>query len=74
MVKIKVFTFNTFSENTIILWDEESNETAIIDPGTSSTDEENELSNFISSKNLNIKYLNYGQTILFSYTLLIEFP
>jgi len=57
MVKIKVFTFNTFSENTIILWDEESNETAIIDPGTSSTDEENELSNFISSKNLNIKYL-----------------
>ncbi len=57
MIKIKVFTFNPFSENTIILWDEQSNESAIIDPGTSSTDEEDELSDFISSKKLEVKYL-----------------
>jgi glyoxylase-like metal-dependent hydrolase (beta-lactamase superfamily II) len=57
MIKIKVFTFNPFSENTIILWDEQSNKSAIIDPGTSSTDEEDELSNFISSKKFDVKYL-----------------
>jgi glyoxylase-like metal-dependent hydrolase (beta-lactamase superfamily II) len=57
MVKIKVFTFNLFSENTIVLWDEETNEAVVIDPGTSTTDEERILSEFISSNNLKIKYL-----------------
>jgi len=57
MVKVNVFTFNLFSENTIVLWDEQSKEVAIIDPGTSSPDEQNKLSEFISSKNLKVKYL-----------------
>ncbi len=57
MVKVNVFTFNLFSENTIVLWDEQSKEAAIIDPGTSSPDEQNKLSEFISSKNLKVKYL-----------------
>lgn len=57
MVKVKVFTFNLFSENTIVLWEDETKEAAIIDPGTSTSDEEYILSDFISSNNLNIKYL-----------------
>jgi glyoxylase-like metal-dependent hydrolase (beta-lactamase superfamily II) len=46
-----------FSENTIIIWDDESRDAAIVDPGTSSSTEENELLSFISSKDLRIKYL-----------------
>lgn len=57
MLKIKLFTFNVFSENTIIIWDDKSGDAAIVDPGTSSSTEENELLSFISSKDLRIKYL-----------------
>ena len=57
MLKIKLFTFNIFSENTIVLWDDLTKETAIVDPGTSSSEEENILSDFITSEKLNIKYL-----------------
>jgi glyoxylase-like metal-dependent hydrolase (beta-lactamase superfamily II) len=46
-----------FSENTIIVWDEVTKESAVIDPGTSTSDEETTLSEFVSSKNLKIKYL-----------------
>jgi len=57
MLKVKVFTFNMFSENTIVLWDEKSCEAAIIDPGNSTSDEDKELLDFISSHDLQIKYL-----------------
>jgi glyoxylase-like metal-dependent hydrolase (beta-lactamase superfamily II) len=57
MLKVKVLTFNLFSENTIIIWDEETQEAAIIDPGNSTPDEDKELLDFISSQNLQIKYL-----------------
>lgn len=54
---MKVFTFNLFSENTLLLWDDETRETAVVDPGTSSIDEEKILTDFISSENLKVKYL-----------------
>lgn len=57
MVKVKAFTFNLFAENTIVLWDNETKEAAVIDPGTSTPDEQQILSEFISSIDLNIKYL-----------------
>ena len=57
MVKVNVFTFNLFSENTIVLWDDETKEAAVIDPGISSPDEETILSDFISSEKLKVKYL-----------------
>jgi len=57
MLKIKIFTFNLFSENTFILWDHETKEAAVIDPGTSSNEEEKILSNFISDEKLIVKYL-----------------
>jgi len=40
MIKVKVFTFNLFSENTIVLWDDETKESAVIDPGNSTPDED----------------------------------
>ncbi|MEO8233154.1 MAG: MBL fold metallo-hydrolase [Ignavibacteriota bacterium] len=57
MIQIQKFTFNLFSENTFVLWDDESLESAIVDPGCSDTDEENELADFISENNLSVKYL-----------------
>ena len=57
MIKVKVFTFNAFSENTIVIWDDDKKEAAVIDPGTSTANEEKILSEFISSEKLEIKYL-----------------
>ena len=57
MLKIKIFTFNSFSENTFVIWDDDTKETAVIDPGTSSAEEEKILSNFISNEKLFVKYL-----------------
>ena len=42
-MKIQKFTFNPFFENTYIIWDDESNEAAVIDPGMSDAKEENEI-------------------------------
>lgn len=57
MVKIERFTFNVFGENTYIIYDEHSKESAIIDPGCSNKSEEQEISAFIQSKDLVLKYL-----------------
>jgi hydroxyacylglutathione hydrolase len=57
MLQIKKFIFNIFNENTYILWDEKLNECAIIDPGCANKSEELELSTFILSKELSVKYL-----------------
>lgn len=57
MIQVKTFTFNLFSENTIILWDDESLECAIIDPGCGDANEENELDSFVTLNKLNVKYL-----------------
>lgn len=57
MIQIQKFTFNLFSENTFILWDSETKECAIVDPGCSDKDEENILEIFITENNLSVKYL-----------------
>jgi glyoxylase-like metal-dependent hydrolase (beta-lactamase superfamily II) len=46
-----------FSENTFVLWDDKSLESAIVDPGCSDLSEEQELENFITKKYLKVKYL-----------------
>ena len=56
-MKIEKFTFSPFQENTYIVWDEETNETIIIDPSCLSENEELELSTLITENNLNVKYL-----------------
>jgi len=51
MISVKSFCFNSFEENTYILSDE-TGECIIIDPGCHLTEEEKELSDYISSNNL----------------------
>ncbi len=57
MIKLQKFTFNPFQENTYIIWDEQTLDAVIIDPGCISPDEENTLSNFIGTEKLNVKHL-----------------
>ena len=57
MIKVEKFVFNPFSENTFILWDDESKEAIIVDPGCSDEGEENILIEFISTNELKLKYL-----------------
>ncbi len=57
MLVIKKFVFNMFSVNTYLVWDEETKECAIIDPGCSSGSEEQLLKKYILENNLQIKYL-----------------
>ena len=56
-MKIKKIVFNTFSENTFIVWDENSGQGIIIDPGCSTKDEEEKLTKFITKNNITPKYL-----------------
>lgn len=56
-MKLQKLTFNPFQENTYIVWDEETLESIIIDPGCSNDSEENQLISFIEEKSLKIKYL-----------------
>lgn len=53
---IKTFTFNPVGENTYLIWDEETRETAIIDAGMSNNRENAIVSDFIAKENLKLKY------------------
>jgi len=57
MIKIETFVFNLFAVNTFVVWDEETKEAAVIDPGTSGLAEEELLDDYITKNNLKIKYL-----------------
>ena len=52
MLKIESFVFNPFAENTYIVYDDDTKECVIIDPGCSNTFEENQLFGFIDSHRL----------------------
>jgi len=54
-MKIKKFTFNPFSENTYIIYDNGS--AAIFDPGMSNSREENKIDQFINDNELNLSSL-----------------
>lgn len=56
-MKIQKFTFNSFFENTYIIWDEQSLSAAVIDAGMEEDYEEEEIKSFINSNSLKIKYL-----------------
>jgi len=51
MITVKTFTFNAYSENTYVLYDE-TKECVIIDPGMYEGYEQNELTAFIKQENL----------------------
>ncbi|MCF6269251.1 MAG: MBL fold metallo-hydrolase [Melioribacteraceae bacterium] len=56
-MKIEKFIFSPFQENTYVVWDEDTNETIIIDPSCLTENEDMELKTFINANNLNVKYL-----------------
>jgi len=55
-IEIKMFTFNVFSENTYVIYND-AKECIIIDPGCSNEKERYELTTFIQAKKLVPKYL-----------------
>ncbi|MEW5841637.1 MAG: MBL fold metallo-hydrolase [Bacteroidota bacterium] len=57
MLKIQKFVFNPFSENTYIVWDDNSKNGAVIDPGCYDDGEREAVDNFIRSNSLNLKFL-----------------
>lgn len=57
MLKIQQFTFGPVQENTYILYDEQSREAAIVDPGCMRHSEEEKLSAFITEHDLTPKLL-----------------
>lgn len=57
MIKVQRFVFNPFYENTYLVWNENSKEAVVIDPGMSNLHEENFFIDFIFNKNLQLKYL-----------------
>lgn len=57
MLKIKLFEFNPFNENTYLIWDDSTKEAAIIDPGCYDNYEKDELKSFIEQENLNLTLL-----------------
>lgn len=54
MISVKKFTFNPFQENTYVLFDE-TKECVIIDPGCYTTQEKENLVNFIKNNDLTVK-------------------
>lgn len=57
MIRIEKFIFNLFSENTYLIWDEDSREAMVIDPGCYHPEEEETLNSFIEAGPLKVKYL-----------------
>lgn len=57
MIQIQKFTFNPFFENTYIIWNDESKEAIVVDPGCFDEHEKKTLSNYISSNNLKVTHL-----------------
>jgi len=56
MTKIKIFVFNSFQENTYLIYDE-TNECVIVDAGCNNEREYNIINNFISENSLSLKYI-----------------
>lgn len=52
MIHVESFTFNPFAENSFVLYDEDTREAAIIDPGCYEPEEQEVLKNFIEEQGL----------------------
>jgi len=55
MIKIKSFTYNPFSENTLVLWSDTNKEGFVFDPGMSNDNEEKEFKDFIDKEKIILK-------------------
>ncbi|MCM1075729.1 MAG: MBL fold metallo-hydrolase [Bacteroides sp.] len=56
-MKVSRFVFNMFGVNTYVVWDPESLEAAVIDPGMIDDNERNALDGFIESRDLKLTQL-----------------
>lgn len=56
-MKVKTFVCNMLHENCYVVYDEESREAAVIDPGFYWDEEMEKFSKFVEENNLHIKYL-----------------
>lgn len=56
-MKIQTFQFNLFDVNTYVVWNQATLEAAIVDPGMSTPEEEQELVEFISRNRLQVTAL-----------------
>ena len=57
MTQVKSFTFNPFSENTFVLFDNVTRDAIVVDPGCYTTNEQKQLQKFIVDNKLIIKRL-----------------
>ena len=57
MTHVKSFTFNPFSENTFVLFDDVSRAAIVLDPGCYTTNEQKQLQKFIADNQLIVKRL-----------------
>jgi hydroxyacylglutathione hydrolase len=57
MTHVKSFTFNAFSENTFVLFDDESRDAIIFDPGCYTTNEQKQLQKYIADNALIVRRL-----------------
>ncbi|MDE6485366.1 MAG: MBL fold metallo-hydrolase [Duncaniella sp.] len=56
-MKITRFVFNMFGENTYVVFDEDSREAAVIDPGMLRPNEEEAIAKYIADKHLDVRHL-----------------
>ncbi|NUN09386.1 MAG: MBL fold metallo-hydrolase [Ignavibacteriaceae bacterium] len=57
MIEWKAFEFNPFSENTYIVWDNDTREAWIIDPGCYDSSERKIVFDFLRNNSLDLKYI-----------------
>ena len=57
MLRVKYFVFNAFEENTYVLFDDETRECVIVDPGCYEKEECEELADFIEQNKLSVRVL-----------------
>lgn len=57
MIVVKKFVFNPFIENTYVIYDEETSECGIIDPGCFEPLEEQKLLTYIKERKLKVKFM-----------------
>lgn len=56
-MELKRFEFNLFGENTYLIWDDATRDSAVVDPGMMNPEEYDEIVRFIVSENLIPKYI-----------------
>lgn len=57
MIKVKQFVFNPFAINTYVIWDSETREALVVDPGMLSMTEREQFDRYIADNNLTLKLI-----------------